>query len=547
MPDVSGRADRSENRPMMDRIRNRVRPDTGRPDTGRPAIARQRRVSRRERELQQRRLLYIGTAVVGVLAVVILLGGAAYQYYFYPRQDLASVNGEAIERRDYWKVRELQLRQQVAQLSQQYQFVSSDQQPQVLQRIQDASAELQDVQGAPVSSDTLATMVDDQVVLQNMDEQGISVSDDDMEAYIDEQFAPAPLTEPTQTPTNEPTAAAWATETTEARNAAATESAAASPSAEGSPTAEVPGAPEATGTGTAGETGSPEATGTEATTAEPQASGTPSEGAPEPAGSPAVEGSPSPTETATPNADEARSTSEATYKQFASNYLDPANMSRADYKRLIVKPTLARQKITEQLSNAVPARAEQIRAAHILVATRDAADQVITRLNNGEDFAAVAREVSTDASTAGTGGDLGWFPRGVMVDAFEEAAFSLDVGQVSEPVQTQFGWHIIKVLEKEQDRPVALATRQQLQSSAFTDWLTARRAEADITSDIALPETETTQQDVFQAPPEAPVPPTATVPPVTTVPPDSSGTPGVGTPEANPTPESTTTDATSTP
>ena len=93
---------------MMDRIRSRVRPDTGR-----PAIARQRRSSRRERELQQRRLLYIGTGVVGVLAVLVLIGGAAYQYYFLPRQDLATVNGEAIERRDYWKVRHLQLSQQI--------------------------------------------------------------------------------------------------------------------------------------------------------------------------------------------------------------------------------------------------------------------------------------------------------------------------------------------------------------------------------------------------------------------------------------------------
>jgi hypothetical protein len=137
-----------------------------------------------------------------------------------------------------------------------------------------------------------------------------------------------------------------------------------------------------------------------------------------------------------------------------------------------------------------------------------------------------------------------------MVAPFEEAAFNLNVDQVSDPVQTQFGWHIIKVLEKEQDRPIALATRQQLQSKVFPDWLTDRRNEADIESDIALPEleTDTTQQDVFQAPPEAPVPPTATVPPVTTVPSDDTGTPGAETPGTEQTPDvSTTPDATSTP
>ena len=521
---------------MMDRIRSRVRPDAGR-----PAIARQRRTSRRERELQQRRLLYIGTGVVGVLAVLILLGGAAYQYYFLPRQDLASVNGEAIERRDYWKVRHLQLNQQVAQLSQQYQFVSADQQPEILQRIQEASLELEDVEGAPVASDTLATMVDDLVVLQNMDDMGVTISEDEIDQFIAEQFAPVPLTEPTQTPTSEPTAAAWATQTTEARDAAATESVSGSPTAESTEAAETTGTPEATGTPDATETESTPSTEEATTTAAVDGTETPDDGTPGTDGSPTAEGSPSPTATETPSADEARSTSEATYRQFDQNYLDPASMSRDDYERLIVEPTLARQKISDQLMNEVPVRAEQVHAAHILVATSDAANEVLSRINSGEDFAEVAREVSTDTGTAGTGGDLGWFPRGVMVDPFEEAAFSLEVDQISEPVQSEFGWHIIKVLEKEQDRPIALATRQQLQSSVFVDWLTERRNEADIDSDIEMPELETdpTQQDVFQAPPEAPVPPTPTIAPTVPIPPVD-----IGTPEADSTESS---DATSTP
>ncbi len=520
---------------MMDRIRSRVRPDAGQ-----PAIARQRRTSRRERELQQRRLLYIGTGVVGVLAVLILIGGAAYQYYFLPRQDLATVNGEAIERQDYWKVRHLQLNQEVAQLSQQYQFVSADQQPEILERIQAASLELEDVEGAPVASDTLATMIDDLVVLQSLDELGITITDAEMEAFIDEQFAPVPLTEPTQTPTSEPTAAAWATETAEARDAAATESAAGSPTA-ATTTPETTGTPEATGTPDSEATGTPEATEAETTTATSEATGTADDGTPDTEGSPTAEGSPSPTATETPSADEALATSEATYRQFDSNYLEPADMSRDDYKRLIVEPTLARQRVSEQLADQVPTRAEQVHAAHILVATSDAANEVIDRINGGEDFADVAREVSTDTGTAGTGGDLGWFPRGVMVDPFEEAAFGLEVDEVSAPVQTEFGWHIIKVLEKEQDRPVALATRQQLQSGVFADWLVEQRNAADIDTDIDIPEfeTDTTQQDIFQAPPEAPVPPTATIAPTVPLP-----TVDTGTPEAEGTESS---DATSTP
>ena len=89
---------------------------------------------------------------------------------------------------------------------------------------------------------------------------------------------------------------------------------------------------------------------------------------------------------------------------------------------------------------------QEIHARHILVSTEDEAKKVAERLKNGEDFATVAKEVSKD--TNAEGGDLGFFTRGQMLKPFEDAAFALDVGQISAPVQTQFGWHIIKVEEK---------------------------------------------------------------------------------------------------
>ena len=94
---------------------------------------------------------------------------------------------------------------------------------------------------------------------------------------------------------------------------------------------------------------------------------------------------------------------------------------------------------------------QEIHARHILVATEDEAKKVAERLKNGEDFATVAKEVSKDAGAEG--GDLGFFTRGQMLKPFEDAAFALDVGQISAPVQTQFGWHIIKVEEK-RDQPL---------------------------------------------------------------------------------------------
>jgi peptidyl-prolyl cis-trans isomerase C len=89
---------------------------------------------------------------------------------------------------------------------------------------------------------------------------------------------------------------------------------------------------------------------------------------------------------------------------------------------------------------------QEIHARHILVDTEAEAKEVAERLKKGEDFATVAKEKSKDANSQG--GDLGFFARGQMLKPFEDAAFALEVGQISDPVQTQFGWHIIKVEEK---------------------------------------------------------------------------------------------------
>jgi peptidyl-prolyl cis-trans isomerase C len=103
---------------------------------------------------------------------------------------------------------------------------------------------------------------------------------------------------------------------------------------------------------------------------------------------------------------------------------------------------------------------EQVRARHILVkapqdvsATDDAklkskADAALKRAKKGEDFAALAKELSDDGSKE-NGGDLGFFPRGRMVAPFEEVAFALQPGQISDVVRTQFGYHVIKVTERQ--------------------------------------------------------------------------------------------------
>ncbi|QDL92039.1 peptidylprolyl isomerase [Paroceanicella profunda] len=87
---------------------------------------------------------------------------------------------------------------------------------------------------------------------------------------------------------------------------------------------------------------------------------------------------------------------------------------------------------------------QEINASHILVETEDEAKEIKAELDGGADFATLAKDKSTGPSGP-QGGELGWFGKGQMVPAFEEVAFGLEKGQVSDPVQTQFGWHVIKL------------------------------------------------------------------------------------------------------
>lgn len=91
--------------------------------------------------------------------------------------------------------------------------------------------------------------------------------------------------------------------------------------------------------------------------------------------------------------------------------------------------------------------ANEVRASHILVSSEQEARDLKSRIVSGEDFAKVARE-NSQCPSGQSGGDLGFFGKGMMVPEFEQAAFASGVGQVSEPVKTQFGYHLIKVTEQ---------------------------------------------------------------------------------------------------
>ena len=91
------------------------------------------------------------------------------------------------------------------------------------------------------------------------------------------------------------------------------------------------------------------------------------------------------------------------------------------------------------------AKSEEVRARHILVESKEKARELFEKVAYGTDFAELAKQHSKDPGSKDQGGDLGYFSKGQMVPQFEEAAFKLQKGEVSQPFETQFGWHIIKV------------------------------------------------------------------------------------------------------
>ncbi|HJO33179.1 MAG: peptidylprolyl isomerase [Anaerolineales bacterium] len=192
------------------------------------------------------------------------------------------------------------------------------------------------------------------------------------------------------------------------------------------------------------------------------------------------EGDPAPTPFPTPTP-----FTEAAYQETYSAHLETLSadtgMNETGFRELFERRLLigkVRDAVAAELD---VAEEQQVHARHILLSRDEfeTAQDVLERALAGEDFTALAAEFSADASNSKTGGELGWFPRGQMVAAFENAVFSAEAGVLPEPVESQFGWHVVEVLQNEV-RALPENIFEQRRRMAFDDWLAGRRAETDI-------------------------------------------------------------------
>ncbi len=152
----------------------------------------------------------------------------------------------------------------------------------------------------------------------------------------------------------------------------------------------------------------------------------------------------------------------------------------------------------------------QVEARHILVKSKAQADMIEAQLKKGGDFATLAKQYSIDPGTKDKGGDLGWFGPGQMVPAFQNAAFALKPGQISAPVQTPFGWHIIQVeAVKPLTKDAAIdQIKKQQESLQIQPFMNQLRTSAKI--EVEDPR----YQDLFPSPPPvAPAPAPASAAP----------------------------------
>jgi parvulin-like peptidyl-prolyl isomerase len=396
-----------------------------------PKFATKKHLARIERERRQSRYIIIATVVIAVLVLGVVLYGILDQTVLKQNRVVARAGGTSVTFSQLVEMttfnRYLELRRLTSIVSDPFalQFYASQAQ-QIIDKLDNPSM---------VAQETLDGLVDDAIIAQEAKTRGITVSDAELEEELQQAFGYYANGTPTAAPTDAP----YVTATLNATQ-------------EGWVPPTLTPAPSAT---------ADPSTPTVAPTLTPTSGPSPT---PPPTATPFPTFTPGPT--ATPFTIEGYQTNYDAFKAEIEPYGLGESVVR-DY----IRRAILRRKLADDLAKDLVRSQDYIWARHILVATEEEAKAVIDRLNGGEDWIKVASEVSTDTSNKDQGGDLGWFTKGQMVAEFETAAYALEIGQISAPVQTQFGYHIIQLLGRE-TRPMTTYEFEQAKSTNLTDFLT---------------------------------------------------------------------------
>jgi len=412
-----------------------------------PKLVTRKHVARKEREEKQIKSALIATGVVIGLALLLLAYVLLDSYIVQPNRVVARVGDAEIKAGDfeanvtYSRLNMLSTANNYAYYAQLFGDSGSQFKSAGIELV----AQLNDTE--LMGENVLNQMIDDQLISEEAAKRGITISDEEIQEALQSSFGfyPTGTKTPTITPTivNTPT---WSSEQFALINP--TETATPEPTSTATPEGWEP---------------TQEATAVSETEVVPEST-TPTT---EPTATEIPTITPTPTVYTT-----------KLYGKDLGTYLDEVKTYGISRKQIedIFRANLLRTKLLEDMTKDMLPQEEQVWVRHILVADQDIAQEVIEKVKNGEDWAALAAEYSTDTSNKDNGGDLGWI--GIndgYVQAFKDGAFQLtESGEISEPVETSFGWHVIQLVTRATN-DIDAAKFQQNKQIVFDNWLLEQR------------------------------------------------------------------------
>jgi parvulin-like peptidyl-prolyl isomerase len=406
-------------------------------------------LARVEREQIQRRYIIIITSIVVIAVVALIVVGFVVEGLIKPNQPVAQVNEGTITTDTFQARVRYQRYLYVAEYLNTYQFIQSMGDPNSISMFESYLLQIQsELAPEVIGLNTLNAMIEDELVREEAQELGIEVSREEVENRINQlifQYYPD------GTPTPAPTRIDLPTPTLSVLQKTL-----------------LPPTP----TEVLTETQDTESTATPTATSLPED--------PE-------EAEPTPTTALPTPTIYTESSYQNNYRDFMSYINNFARVSEEDIYSYYESQVL-REKVSEAVIPEITSEEEVLWAHHILFQDQENGEQqaldFLSRIESGESFGSVAQQLAENSSEETEDNtiryeDLGWFGEGMMVEPFDTAARALEVGEISEPVQTTFGWHVIQLLGRD-TQPRDQANIDRLHQEAFQEWLDQQQAEAQV-------------------------------------------------------------------